>query len=52
MRYRGNWRGRERNVTLVAGQRLIPPRTLSQIMSQIGIRQGEFVRLIEGVEID
>ena len=52
MRYGGIWRGRERNVTLVAGQRLIPPRTLSQIVSQIGVRPEEFVRLIEGAEIE
>lgn len=52
MRYRGVWRGRERNVTLVAGQRLIPPRTLSQILSQIGIRPEEFVKLIDGGNID
>ncbi len=51
MRY-SIWRGRERNVTLVAGQQLIPPRTLSQILSQIGVRPEEFVRLIEGAEID
>ena len=52
MRYRGIWRGRERNVTLVAGQRLIPPRTLAHILGQIGIRSDEFVRLIAGEEID
>ena len=51
MRYRGIWRGRERNVTLVAGQRLIPPRTLSQILSQVGVQPEEFVRLIEGADI-
>ena len=52
MRYRGVWRGRERNVTLIAGQWLIPPRTLSQILSQVGIRSDEFVRLIDGEALD
>jgi len=51
MRHRGVWRGRERNVTLVAGQRQIPPRTVSQILSQIGINTADFARLMNGEDI-
>ncbi len=51
VRYRGLWRGRERNVTLVAGQRVIPARTLSSILKQAGLAASEFSRLARGEDI-
>jgi hypothetical protein len=52
MRYRGVWRGRERNITLVAGQKVIPARTLANILEQAGIAPKEFDRLAEGEAIN
>ncbi|MCH7718281.1 MAG: type II toxin-antitoxin system HicA family toxin [Chloroflexi bacterium] len=46
VRYRGAWRGQERNVTLVAGQKTIPARTLSSILKQAGLTADELSRLI------
>jgi predicted RNA binding protein YcfA (HicA-like mRNA interferase family) len=52
MRYRGTWRGRERNVTLAAGQRPIPPRTLSFILKRAGLSAGELERLVRGERLE
>jgi predicted RNA binding protein YcfA (HicA-like mRNA interferase family) len=46
--YRGVWRNRARSVTLVAGQKVIPPRTLSAILKQAGLTAGELHRLVRG----
>ena len=51
LRYRGLWRGRVRNVTLVAGQRQIPPRVLSSILKQAGLSAEELSRLIAGERV-
>ena len=51
MQYRGVWRGRQRNVTLVAGQRQIPPRTLDSILDQAGLTVRELSLLIEGEDV-
>ncbi len=51
LRYQGSWRGQQRNVTLVAGQRQIPPRTLAFILKQSGLTVGELARLVEGADI-
>jgi len=45
-RYRGVWRGEQRNITLVANQREIPPKTLRSIAAQLGISAGELERLL------
>ena len=46
IRYRGVWRGQKRNVTLVAGERKIPPRTLSYILEQAGLTASELASLV------
>jgi predicted RNA binding protein YcfA (HicA-like mRNA interferase family) len=51
LRYQGLWRTQQRNVTLVAGQRLIPPRTLAFILKQAGLTAEEFARIVEGESI-
>ncbi len=51
MRYRGVWRGQERNVTIVAGQKTIPARTLASILKQAGLTPDELSRLIRGEEL-
>jgi hypothetical protein len=38
-------------VTLVAGRRVIPPRTLSFILQQAGITAAELARLVRGEEL-
>ncbi len=43
--------GQRRNVTLVAGQRQIPAKTLSSILNQANLTTNEMVRLIEGEEV-
>ena len=51
LRYKGFWRGQERNVTLVAGHRQIPARTLSSILKQAGLTAQELSRLINGQQV-
>lgn len=51
IRYRGTWRGRQRNVTLVAGQKLIPARTLSYILKQAGLTADELASLVIGEDV-
>ncbi len=51
VRYRGVWRGQERNVTLVAGRRQIPPRTLGAILRQAGLTAEELARIVRGERI-
>jgi hypothetical protein len=51
MQYVGRWRGMERHVPLVAGQRQIPPPTLRQILKQASIRREELDHLIAGESI-
>ena len=51
VRYRGFWRGQERNVTLVAGQKTIPARTLSAALKQAGLTPEEFAHLIRGEKL-
>ena len=51
LRYQGTFRGREQNVTLVAGQRQIPPRTLSSILKQAGLTAEELSRLVAGIDV-
>jgi hypothetical protein len=48
MRYQGVWRGQERHVTLVAGERVIPARRLSTILHQAGLNADELARLVKG----
>jgi predicted RNA binding protein YcfA (HicA-like mRNA interferase family) len=50
-RYRGVWRGRERNVTLIAGQKEIPARTLASVLEQAGISAKELARLVRGEDV-
>lgn len=52
MRYRGVWRGTERNATRVEGQKVIPPRTLSSILKEAGLSADELSRLVEGETIE
>ena len=40
-RFRGGWQGRERNVSVVAGQRQIPEKTLRSIADQAGFTLDE-----------
>ena len=51
IRYRGIWRGMERNVTLVAGQNVIQPRTLSEVLKQAGLSADELARLVAGEDV-
>ncbi len=51
VRYRGVWRGQERNVTLVGGRRQIPPRTLAAIVRQAGLTAEELARVARGERI-
>ena len=51
MRYRGSWRGQERNVTLVAGQKAVSPRTLASILQQAGLSPNELARLVQGEQV-
>jgi predicted RNA binding protein YcfA (HicA-like mRNA interferase family) len=48
LRYRGTWRGQQRNVTLVAGSRQIPPRVLAFILKQAGLTAEELARIVDG----
>jgi predicted RNA binding protein YcfA (HicA-like mRNA interferase family) len=51
VRYRGTWRGQQRNVSLVAGQRQIPPRILGFILKQAGMTAEELARIVEGEDV-
>ena len=51
IRYRGVWRGQPRSVTLVAGERKIPPRTLSYILKQAGLTAQELANLVNGEDV-
>jgi predicted RNA binding protein YcfA (HicA-like mRNA interferase family) len=51
VRYRGIWRGRQRKVTLVAGEKTIPARTLSYILKQAGLTAEELAGLINGADV-
>ncbi|MCH7565798.1 MAG: type II toxin-antitoxin system HicA family toxin [Gemmatimonadetes bacterium] len=51
MRFRGIWRGQERNVTLVAGDKTIPARTLASILKQAGLTPTELSRLVRGEDL-
>ncbi len=48
MRYQGYWRGRQRNVSLVAGQKAVPPRTLAFMVKQAGLTAAQLDRLVRG----
>jgi predicted RNA binding protein YcfA (HicA-like mRNA interferase family) len=51
VRCRGVWRGQERNVTLVAGEKKIPARTLSYILKQAGLTAKELASLVSGEDV-
>jgi len=51
IRYRGVWRGQQRNVTLVAGEKKIPARTLAYILKQAGLTAVELASLVTGEDV-
>ncbi|MGQ9572616.1 MAG: type II toxin-antitoxin system HicA family toxin [Dehalococcoidia bacterium] len=51
LRYKRFWRGQERHVTLIAGYRQVPARTLSSILKQAGLTAQELSRLIGGEQV-
>ena len=46
VRYQGAFNGETRNVTFVAGQRQVPPKTLASIGRQLGLSSDQFRRLL------
>ena len=51
IRYRGSWRGQQRNVSLVSGQREVPAPTLASIIGPAGLTPEEFQRLVDGERV-
>jgi len=51
IRYRGVWRGQQRNVTLVARETKIAPRTLSYVLKQAGLTANELASLVGGEDV-
>ena len=51
MRYRGFWRGQQRNVSIVSGRREIVPSLLSDILAQADLTVEELDALVRGERI-
>ena len=51
IRYRGIWRGMQRNVTLVAGQTVVQQRMLSEMLKPAGLSADELARLVAGEDV-